>query len=55
MDEYVIQRLYEALGRCRKAIQEVLEESDDMTLALGQELGATMVIDEVEQILDVHL
>ncbi|MBB6218218.1 hypothetical protein HNQ80_004358 [Anaerosolibacter carboniphilus] len=55
MDKYVVERLYEALARCKNMIQEVVKESDDPTLALGQELGVSMVIDEIENIINTYL
>ncbi|MDF2546115.1 MAG: hypothetical protein K0R93_1013 [Anaerosolibacter sp.] len=55
MDKYVVQRLQEALARCKAAVQEVASESDDPTLALGQELGVAMVIEEIENIINTYM
>jgi hypothetical protein len=55
MDKYVVQRLHEALARCRNIIQEVAKENDDPALALGQELGASMVIEEIENIINTYM
>ncbi|MFT9497095.1 hypothetical protein [Anaerosolibacter sp.] len=55
MDKYVVQRLHEALARCKNMIQEVVKESDDPTLALGKEIGASMVIEEMENIINTYM